>query len=83
LKPNKVASLLEVGPIPLLVPLPEALALHMKKSIIMLVKLLKSILKTSNGGLSYFVSLFASLPLPLPLPVPLALALHNNKVKAC
>jgi len=32
LKPNKVASLPEVAPVPLLpVPLPEALALYMKK----------------------------------------------------
>ena len=31
MKPNKVASLLEVAPAPLLVSLPEALALYMKK----------------------------------------------------
>ena len=58
----------------------------MKKRTIMLVKLLKYVVKRSNIGLSYFVSLLApadplplSLPLPLPLPfvaaVPLALAL--------
>jgi len=56
----------------------------MKKRRIMLVKLLKYIVKTSNIGLSYFISLLASAdPLPLPLPlslsfaaaVPLALAL--------
>ena len=50
----------------------------------MLVKLLKYVVKRSNIGLSYFVSLLTSadplpLPLPLPLPfvatVPLALAL--------
>ena len=38
----------------------------------MLVKLLKYVVKRSNVGLSYFVSLLASAdPLPLPLPLPL------------
>jgi len=82
LKPNKVASLPEVAPLPLLhVPLPKALAFYMKKSRIMFVKLLKYVVKRSNGGLSYFVSLLAS-PDPLPLLLPVPLALHKNKVKA-
>ena len=44
----------------------------------MLVKLLKYVVKRSNVGLSYFVSLLAfadPLPLPLPLPLPVAASL--------
>ena len=52
-------------------PLPEALALYMKKRRIMSVKLLKYVVKRNNGGLSYFVSLLAYPdPLSLPLPLP-------------
>jgi hypothetical protein len=86
LKPNKVANLPEVAHVPLLpVTLPEALALE-KKSTIMLVRLLKYVVKRSNGGLpsSYFVSLLASphhLPLPLALLLPIPLTLHKNRLK--
>jgi hypothetical protein len=76
-KPNKVARLPEVAPL----PLPEALALYMKKRRVMLVKLLKYVVERSNVGLSYFILLLASadplpllLPLPLPLPFPLSVA---------
>ena len=86
MKPNKVASLPEVAPVPLLhVTLPEALALFIKKmSIIMLVKLLKYVVKRSKCAMPYFISFLASLdplplslpfPLPLPLPLPLSLPL--------
>ena len=77
MKPNNGASLPEVAPLPLLpVPLPNAVALYMKKSRIMLVKLLKYVVNIGNGGLSYFVSLLASAE-PLPLPLHVSLALHK------